>query len=86
MNTLSQNPETVEVFRKRNKLLFAEYMLICISIGWLLGSISTKIFSRSDEQHKTEMKTESRYFPSISINEEALPTIILNEFSVTAHK
>lgn len=86
MNTLTQNPENMEVLRKRDKLLIAEYLLIGLTAGWLLGSISTKLFSKSDSQNKAGIKTESMLFPSIPFNGEALPTIILTEFSVVAHK
>jgi len=86
MNTLTQNPENTEVFRKTNKLLFAEYMLICVTAGWILGSFTTKAFSRSDEQNKAANKEYSMLFPSIPINGESLPTIILKEFCVVANK
>ena len=86
MNTLTQNPENIEVFEKRNKLLFAEYILIGLTIGWLLGSISTKIFSPSDKKNKVDVKTGNMFFPSMPINGEPLPTIILSEFSVVANK
>lgn len=86
MNTLTQNPEHLEGLEKRNKLLFAELIFLGLIVGWLFGTFSTKTFSTSKENNKFDLKRETTFVPSMSINGESLPTIILNEFSIAASK
>lgn len=65
---------------KTNKFFLTVCILICITAGWLLGSFTTNAFSQSKERKQNE----SINLPSISMNGEILPTVILSEFSVTA--
>ena len=69
---------------KTNKIFLAGCMLIIFTTGWLLGSITTNAFSQSATQkhNAVSSNSESVNLPSISMNGETLPTIILSEFSV----
>ena len=63
-------------FKKTSKLLLTTAMVLCISAGWVLGSLTTTAFSQSTEK--------SINLPSLSMGGEKLPTILLDEFSVIA--
>lgn len=65
---------------KTNKILITACMLIGITAGWLMGSFTASAFSQSNNRKLNE----SLNLPSISINGETLPTIILSEYSVVS--
>jgi hypothetical protein len=84
MKTLTLNTEKPEVFRRTNKLLLTGSMLTCLTAGWFLGSLSTRAFSQSDRVRGTS--DNNIILNSISVNGEALPTVMLKEFLVIADK
>lgn len=57
-------------------------MAICLTAGWVLGSVTTKAFSQSAKKLPTDEKDVN--LPYLAMNGEMLPTIILKEFSVVA--
>jgi hypothetical protein len=83
MKNLLLNAENVEVFRRTNKLLITACMLLCLATGWYFGSITTHAFSQSDT---ITNGANGIILNSIPIKGEALPTIMLREFSVIAEQ
>jgi len=87
MKTLAQTTENIEVYRKTNKLLLAAGMIACITTGWLLGNLNPTTFSQASQEKDA---TPAYYdkgilLPSLSMNGETLPTIILSEISVVSN-
>lgn len=63
---------------------FSQRMMVSISAGWLHGNLTTNAFSQWPA--KNADCHNSIHLPSISVNGETLPTIMLTEFSIIAKK
>lgn len=84
MKTIAQHPNNVEVYRKTNRFFLTTSMLACVTAGWLLGNLNTKILSQLNREKNNNFSYSEKniILPSIPVNGEALPTIILSEFPV----
>jgi hypothetical protein len=83
MKTQIQNTRQNNSLRGINKLLLTGGMLIGLTVGWCIGSLSTDAFSQSTKQKYNS--SGLLFLPSISMGGETLPTIILPEFSITSN-
>lgn len=83
MKITTQNTTPAKRSGKNSTLIITCCMLICIATGWVLGSASANALSRSDRKNTSgSEKNNEIILPSIALNGEALPTIMLSEFSV----
>ena len=81
MKTKSQNPEEQQAAGRISRLFLTGMMLVCMTAGWLLASITNEAFSQGNH-NKQEVKDTT--LMSIPRNGETLPTMMLNEFAVIA--
>lgn len=83
MKTITQNTVSENRPAKNKMLIITCCMLICIAAGWVLGSTTANAFYQSEKKKmiSTE-KSNEIMLPSVALNGEALPTILLSEFSV----
>lgn len=79
MKTQIQNPEKQQA---TGRLWITGGMVACLMAGWFIGSITTDAFSQSAPKTGSESTT----LLTIPFNGENLPTIMLDEFSVTANQ
>ena len=84
MKTLTQHTTEESSSTKENTLLVSCGMLACLIAGWLIGSLSDEVFSQSTRQNYSNDR--SIMIPSVPLHGEALPTIMLSEFSVVSKK
>lgn len=82
MKNQTQNPGEDQASGRISRLFLTGIMLVCLTAGWLLASITNEAFSQSKVQ-SAETK-DSTTLMSIPLNGETLPTMMLNEFSVVA--
>lgn len=82
MKTQTENSEKQQISGRINKLFLTGCMLICLTAGWLLASITNEVFSQSNTQ-KPDSKASTTLM-SIPLNGETLPTMMLHEFAVIA--
>lgn len=71
--------EQTETQPGKTRLFITGCMLACLTAGWLLGSTTTKAFSQ-----QAQSSSESTTLLSVPMNGETLPTLMLDEFSVSA--
>lgn len=81
MKTQTQNPEEQQAARRISRLFLTGMMLVCMTAGWLLASITNEAFSQGNS-NKQEVKDTT--LMSIPRNGEILPTMMLHEFAVVA--
>ncbi len=81
MKKKNVNPHVQDVYQQTNKLLLTGYMIISLTAGWLLGSITTNVFSQSGNNNEKNIT-----LPLLNLNGEILPTIFLAEYSVVSEK
>lgn len=72
--------------QKTRNIFLTGCMLICVSAGWVLGSITTDVFSQSRNRRETISYSGNTIFlPSTFIKGESIPTVFFSEIIITAY-
>ena len=87
MKTQIQNTKQIISFRGINKLLLTGCMLISMTAGWGLGTLTGNKPSPTIQQkcNSTNYNKSGKFLPAISFKGETLPTIILSEVSILSN-
>lgn len=81
MKTQTQNAGEQQATGRMSRLFLTGMMLLCLTAGWLLASITNEAFSQPSVKNA---KVKGATLMSIPLNGETLPTMMLNEFAVIA--
>jgi hypothetical protein len=71
--------------RSTTKFLLTFCMLVCITAGWFLGRFHTHTSTTYIENNTdAQYRTGNVLLPSVHVNGEALPTVVLSECLITS--
>ena len=82
MKTQTQHLNRAHMLRGTNRFRLTAGMMICVTAGWCLGHLTTKALA----VHAAAGSSNNIILHSIPVNGKALPTIMLQEFSVVAEQ